>query len=130
MDKRHSLFINERKYVHCLSSKPQAVLANSENDVPGPWPRPPPVLCHRSPQSSSVLPPLALHRFWLPVCSLLQLDVVLAEFTNSASTAEWGSGLPPCLCLFRATLLAYRGSQARGPIRAVADGLHYSHSNE
>ena len=24
---------------------------------------------------------------------------------------------------------AYRGSQARGPVRAVAAGLHHSHSN-
>ena len=34
-----------------------------------------------------------------------------------------------CVCLFalsRATPVAYGGSQARGPIRAVAAGLHYS----
>ena len=30
---------------------------------------------------------------------------------------------------FRATLEAYGGSQARGPIRAVAADLHQSHSN-
>ena len=29
----------------------------------------------------------------------------------------------------RAVLVAYRGSQARGPVRAVAAGLHHSHSN-
>ena len=29
----------------------------------------------------------------------------------------------------RAALLAYGGSQARGLIRAVAAGLHHSHSN-
>ena len=32
-------------------------------------------------------------------------------------------------CLFRATLTAYEGFQARGRIRAVATGLHQSHSN-
>ena len=35
-------------------------------------------------------------------------------------------------CLFafsRAAPTAYGGSQARGPIRAVAAGLHQSHSN-
>ena len=32
-------------------------------------------------------------------------------------------------CLFRAAPTAYQGSQARGPIGAVATGLHHSHSN-
>ena len=32
-------------------------------------------------------------------------------------------------CLFRAELAAYGGSQARGPIGAVATGLCHSHSN-
>ena len=32
-------------------------------------------------------------------------------------------------CLFRATPTAYGGSQAMGPIGAVATGLHHSHSN-
>ena len=32
-------------------------------------------------------------------------------------------------CLFRAAPSAYGGSQARGPIGAVAIGLHHSHSN-
>ena len=31
--------------------------------------------------------------------------------------------------LFRAAPVAYGGSQARGPIGAVAAGLHHSHSN-
>ena len=31
--------------------------------------------------------------------------------------------------LFRAVPVAYGGSQARGPIGAVAAGLHHSHSN-
>ena len=31
--------------------------------------------------------------------------------------------------LFRATPAAYGGSQSRGRIRAVAAGLHHSHSN-
>ena len=30
---------------------------------------------------------------------------------------------------FRATPKAYGSSQARGPIRAVATGLHHAHSN-
>ena len=33
-----------------------------------------------------------------------------------------------CFCLFRAVPEAYGGSQARGLIRAVAVGLHHSHS--
>ena len=32
-------------------------------------------------------------------------------------------------CLFRAAAVAYRGSQARGLIGAVAARLHHSHSN-
>ena len=32
-------------------------------------------------------------------------------------------------CFFRAIPVAYGGSQARGPIRAVSASLHYSHSN-
>ena len=31
--------------------------------------------------------------------------------------------------LFRATPVAYGNSQARGQIRAIAAGLHHSHSN-
>ena len=31
--------------------------------------------------------------------------------------------------LFRADLVAYGGSQARGPIGAVAASLHHSHNN-
>ena len=35
-----------------------------------------------------------------------------------------------CVCvLFRAAPVAYGGSQARGPIGAIAAGLHHSHSN-
>ena len=35
-----------------------------------------------------------------------------------------------CFCLlFRATPVAYGGSQVRGQIRATATGLHHSHSN-
>ena len=34
-----------------------------------------------------------------------------------------------CLRFFRATPMAYGGSQARGPIGAVATGLCHSHSN-
>ena len=33
------------------------------------------------------------------------------------------------LFVFRATPVAYGDSQARGPIGAVAPGLHHSHSN-
>ena len=32
-------------------------------------------------------------------------------------------------CLFRAAPAAYGGSQAKGPIGAVAAGLHHSHSH-
>ena len=42
-------------------------------------------------------------------------------------------GTPSCFyfifCLFRATLMAHGGSQARGRIGATAAGLHHSHSN-
>ena len=34
-----------------------------------------------------------------------------------------------CFCLFRAAPMAYRGYQAKGPIRAVATSLCHSHSN-
>ena len=34
-----------------------------------------------------------------------------------------------CVCVFRAAPVAYGGSQTRGQIRAVAAGLHHSHSN-
>ena len=34
-----------------------------------------------------------------------------------------------CFFFFRAAPVAYRGSQARGQIGAVAVGLHHSHSN-
>ena len=34
-----------------------------------------------------------------------------------------------CFLLLRTTLSAYGGFQARGPIGAVASGLHHSHSN-
>ena len=37
--------------------------------------------------------------------------------------------LPFFLCLFRAALVAYGGSQARRQIRAVAASLLHSHSN-
>ena len=39
--------------------------------------------------------------------------------------------LSVCLsfCLFRATPVAYGGSQSRGSIRTAAAGLHHSHSN-
>ena len=33
------------------------------------------------------------------------------------------------ICCFRATPIAYGGSQSRGQIGAVAAGLHHSHSN-
>ena len=32
-------------------------------------------------------------------------------------------------CLFRATPVAHGGSQTRGQIRAIAAGLHHSHSH-
>ena len=37
--------------------------------------------------------------------------------------------LTKSLFLFRATPMAYGGSQARGQIRGTAAGLHHSHSN-
>ena len=40
----------------------------------------------------------------------------------------FGGTLGRGLCLSRATTAAYRGSQARGQIGAVAAGLRHSHS--
>ena len=37
--------------------------------------------------------------------------------------------IPVCLLCFRATRVAYGSSQARGPVGAVAAGLHHSHSH-
>ena len=33
-------------------------------------------------------------------------------------------------CIFRAAIVAYGGSQATGPIKAVAASQHHSHSNK
>ena len=42
----------------------------------------------------------------------------------------WGfGGLFVCFSFFRAGPMAYGGFQARGRIRAVAAGIHHSHSN-
>jgi len=55
------------------------------------------------------------------------------EIAQSIETNQspYISGLFSCLffLLFRATPKAYRGSQARGRIRATAVDLHDSHSN-
>ena len=37
-------------------------------------------------------------------------------------------GFCVCVCPFRASPVECRGSQARGPVRAVAAGLHHSHN--
>ena len=44
---------------------------------------------------------------------------------------QWGEegGFIYLFSLFRAAPMAYGGSQARGPIQAVAAGQHHSHSN-
>ena len=46
-----------------------------------------------------------------------------------AKVAERGPSHFVVIVLFRATPATYASSQARGPIGAVAVGLHHSHSN-
>ena len=52
--------------------------------------------------------------------------LVRALFLACRNHKFWGVVF---FCLFRATLAAYGGSQARGLIGAVATGPHHSHSN-
>ena len=70
---------------------------------------------------------------------------LMCHFNVNVLNREWkvqvvgrGEPLPQPACLvgfvfffflFRATLTAYGGSQAKGRIRAVATGLRHSHSN-
>ena len=79
-------------------------------------------------------------------CSCWIIEIfLLCCFSLSSSKDEVGEGkvLPSSLSfsfssssffffflLFRATPSVYGGSQARGLMRAVATGLHHSHSNE
>ena len=51
--------------------------------------------------------------------------IVVAEVTNKSALINFFFFFG----LFRAVPLAYRGSQARGSVGAVADGLCHSHSN-
>ena len=48
---------------------------------------------------------------------------------NWADSAKEGELSFFLSCLFSAAPAAYGGSQARGTIKAVATGLHHSHSN-
>ena len=63
--------------------------------------------------------------FWMPDCE----DQVLPSLTSKKTTCGGGGCVFTIFFLFRAGPAAYGGSQARGPIRAVAAGLHHSHSN-
>ena len=57
------------------------------------------------------------------VCFLCQhyINIVVLKIVSISASSFF--------CRFRATPVAYGGSQARDRIRAVAAGLHYSHSN-
>ena len=57
------------------------------------------------------------------VCTIF---IMKCSQLQSSNTRFW-FGL--VFCLFRAAPAAYRGSQARGQIRATAAGLYHSHSN-
>ena len=99
-------------------------------DQPNPSPLPPP-------QSHSVPPPADPH---FPLWSSSAHLTVWPQISDIMNYTGW-----PCLsrcflkvflglslfffCIFRAAPMAYGGSQARGPIRAIAAGLHQSHSN-
>ena len=54
------------------------------------------------------------------------LTIVLICIFLIISDVEFFLGV--CVCVFRAASAAYGGSQARGRIRAVAAGLHHSHT--
>ena len=63
-----------------------------------------------------------------------ELESQVGPSSAAASLNAWGFPakllcLFVCLLLFRATPVAYGGSQARGLVRATAAGLHHSHSN-
>ena len=64
---------------------------------------------------------------WKPLLALTEIS----EIPILSKLEEiWKTIYSFCLfCLFRVAPAAYRSSQARGQIRAVAAGLHHSHSN-
>ena len=74
------------------------------------------------------------NRDWLPSASNSESWYLIPEI-NTLSRAFLLHGhllfffFLSSLCLFRATPRADGGSQARGPCRAVAAGLHHSHSS-
>ena len=76
------------------------------------------------PKSQSMLPPPSAPR-QPQVCSLC-LGVCFCSVDRFICTIFT---IFYFICLFRVTLMAYGGSQARGWIRATASGLHHSHSN-
>jgi len=95
--------------------------------------------------SRSSTPRIFPANFSFPLCCYshpaFELDDTLSRvlpthMSGSCSSLTLGVGqaLPTLhfflsFCLFRATLKAYGGSQARGPIGPVAAGLHHSHSH-
>ena len=72
--------------------------------------------------------PACMVRFWGGSSSGLQTASL--SYPPMAER-EWDrlSGLFLSFLLFRATPVAHKGSQARGPIRATAASLHHSESN-
>ena len=73
----------------------------------------------------------------LPVPSQLAKTRIRLHFPNQSNAfynlkiyiRARGECILLFFCLFRAASTAYGGSQARGGIRAIATGLHHSHSN-
>ena len=69
-----------------------------------------------------ILPYMLMRTFYKS--KFMELDLIAWFFSLSLSLSFF------CLFIFsRAALMPYGGSQARGLIRAVAAGLHQSHSN-
>ena len=63
-----------------------------------------------------------IHRIIFP-CTYISSDRDVSEYIFAYSVPE------SVLFFFRAAPVAYGGSQAKGQIRAIAAGLHRSHSN-
>ena len=75
-----------------------------------------------------------------PVCKQPMTDCILKSKLENLGTDSDGQVflshnlyfitiIIVLFCLLRAAPMAYGGSQTRGPIRALASGLHHSHSN-
>ena len=77
----------------------------------------------QTPQSS----PPGIHLL-LPLCGSFLCSYLEKSSQETALPRTSDKHLLLPFLLFRATLVAHGGSQARGLIRAMAAGLHHSHS--